>query len=55
MLLPPLQLGITVTASLCITVAHCRKSMKFSNGPPIYISVQTQNQAILVSSSEYCY
>jgi hypothetical protein len=29
---PPLQLGITVTASLCITAAQCRESTKFSNG-----------------------
>jgi hypothetical protein len=32
---PPLQHGITVTASLCITAAHCRESMKFSDGPRI--------------------
>jgi hypothetical protein len=30
---PQQQLGITVTASLCITAAHCRQSMNFSNGP----------------------
>jgi hypothetical protein len=28
---PSLQLGITVTASLCITEVHCRKSTNFSN------------------------
>jgi hypothetical protein len=34
--LPPLlQLGITFTASLCITAAHCRQSANFSNGPRI--------------------
>jgi len=32
-LTPPLQLGITVTASVCITAAHCRQSTKFSNAP----------------------
>jgi hypothetical protein len=32
-LLPPLQLVITVTVSLCITAAHCRQSTNFSNGP----------------------
>jgi hypothetical protein len=32
-LLLPLQLGIKVTASLCIRVAHCRQSKNFSNGP----------------------
>jgi len=32
--LPPLlQLGVTVTAFLCIIAAHCRHSTKFSNGP----------------------
>jgi hypothetical protein len=30
---PPLQLRITVTASLCITAAHCSQSTNFSNGP----------------------
>jgi hypothetical protein len=29
---PPLKLGITVTASLCITAAHCRQSKNVSNG-----------------------
>jgi len=28
---PPLQIGATVTASLCITAAHCQKSTNFSN------------------------
>jgi hypothetical protein len=37
MLLPPLQLGITVIASLCITAAHCSQSTKFSNGRGIYV------------------
>jgi hypothetical protein len=37
MLLPPLQLCITVTASLCITGAQCRQSTNFANGPQIYI------------------
>jgi NADH:ubiquinone oxidoreductase subunit 5 (subunit L)/multisubunit Na+/H+ antiporter MnhA subunit len=32
---PPLQLGITVTVSLCITAAHCRQSKDFSNDPRI--------------------
>jgi hypothetical protein len=32
---PPLQLGITVTASLCIIAAYCRKSTHFSIGPRI--------------------
>jgi hypothetical protein len=38
MLPPPLQLGITVTASLCITAAHCRQSTNFCDGPCIYYS-----------------
>jgi hypothetical protein len=38
MLPPPLQLGITVTASLFITAAHCRQSTNFSNGPHTYRS-----------------
>jgi hypothetical protein len=33
MLLPPLQIGITVTTSLCITAVHCRQSMNLANGP----------------------
>jgi hypothetical protein len=32
MLPPPLQLGITLIASLCITAAHYRQSANFSNG-----------------------
>jgi hypothetical protein len=32
-LFPLLQLGITVTASLCITAAHYRQSTNFANGP----------------------
>jgi hypothetical protein len=32
-LLPPLQLGITVTAPICITAAHCRQSTNLSNDP----------------------
>jgi hypothetical protein len=35
MLIPPLQLGITVTASLYITAANCRQSTNFANGPRI--------------------
>jgi hypothetical protein len=31
MLPPPLKLGITVTASLCITAAHSHQSTNFSN------------------------
>jgi len=31
---PLLQLGITVTTSLCMTAVHCCQSMNFSNGPP---------------------
>jgi hypothetical protein len=34
MLTPPLQLGLTVTASLCITEANCHQSTNFANGPP---------------------
>jgi len=33
MLPPPLQLGRTVTTSICITVAHCHQSTNFSSGP----------------------
>jgi len=36
MLPPPLQLGLTVTASLCVTAVHCCQSMTFSNGPCMY-------------------
>jgi hypothetical protein len=35
---PPLQVGITVTASLCIKAAHFLQSTNFSNGPCIYYS-----------------
>jgi hypothetical protein len=31
-----LQLGITVTTSLCITAAHYRQSTNFANGPCIF-------------------
>jgi hypothetical protein len=34
---PPLQLGITVTTSLCKTAPHCRQSTKFSNCPCIFL------------------
>jgi hypothetical protein len=34
-LAPPLQLGATVTTSLCITAAHCHQSTISSNGPRI--------------------
>jgi hypothetical protein len=33
---PPLQLGVTVTASLCIPLAHCRQSTNFANSPRMY-------------------
>jgi hypothetical protein len=32
---PPLQLGIKVTAYLCIKAAHFRQSTNFANGPRI--------------------
>jgi hypothetical protein len=32
---PPQQLGIKVTASHCITKAHCHHTTIFSNGPRI--------------------
>jgi hypothetical protein len=38
---PPLQLGITVTASLCVTAAHCRQSTNFANGLVFYDTVST--------------
>jgi hypothetical protein len=33
---PPVQLGITVTASLCITAVQFRQSTNFSNGRRIF-------------------
>jgi hypothetical protein len=39
MLPPPLQLGVTVTASLCIIAAHCRQSTNFSNGSRICLHI----------------
>jgi hypothetical protein len=51
---PPLQLGITVTASLCITAAHCRQSTKFSNGPRISYSVEKVSLNKLVCSCNSC-
>jgi len=36
MKITPPQLGITVTASLCITAMHCHQSRSFSNGPRIF-------------------
>jgi hypothetical protein len=44
MLPPPLQLGITVTAYLCITAAHCRQSTNLSGGPPRKYSAVTIRQ-----------
>jgi hypothetical protein len=38
MKITPLQLGITVTDSLCITAAHCRQSTNFAIGE-FYIKV----------------
>jgi hypothetical protein len=35
MLPPPLQLDITVTASLCIAAAYCHQTTNFPNGPLI--------------------
>jgi hypothetical protein len=35
---PPLQLGIRVTASLCITAAHCCQYANFPNGPRMYVN-----------------
>jgi hypothetical protein len=35
-LTPPLQLGITFTASICTTAAHCSQSTSFSNSPRMY-------------------
>jgi hypothetical protein len=38
----PLQLGVTVTASLCITGAHCRQSTDSSKGPRTSNSLENQ-------------
>jgi hypothetical protein len=45
---PPLQLSITVTASLFITAAHCHQSTNFSNGARIFRSNP------LDEGSDYC-
>jgi hypothetical protein len=47
---PPLQLGITVSASPCITAAHCRQFTNFSNGPHNYCLHFTTVYLMLLST-----
>jgi hypothetical protein len=47
---PPLQIVITVTASLCIIAAHCSQSTNFSNGPHILSCVLNAELFYLVKS-----